>query len=273
MTHLRSLRIGSLPALALALILLILLGYLFYSPQTPLQPDDTWTRIQQERVLRIGVDPSSPPFVVDDGKGNLSGFDVALANELAKQWGVKIQYIYTGFDGLYDALNGKQFDLILSALPYNPLKTQDVNFSHAYFNDGPILVVKNDDTQTNGLENLAGSALGVELGSSGDAVARKWQHRYNFTIQEFNTASDALRALQANQVRAAIVDPIAFFDFQRAEADTGATRWRIVGKPLADENYVIAVRKDSPTLLREVNQVIDGLKQDGRLEELKKENF
>ena len=52
-----------------------------------------------------------------------------------------------------------------------------------------------------------------------------------------------------------------------------ARNWRVVGDPLDDENYVIAVRKDSPTLLQNVNAVIDELKGNGKLEEMEMENF
>ena len=122
----RKFRFGSLPLLLIGLTVVVLLAYLLWVPQGSTKPDENWTRIQNERVLRIGIDPSSPPFVLDDGTGKLSGFDIALANELANAWGVKIQYVYSGYDGLYDALNAKQFDIILSALPYNPNRTQDV---------------------------------------------------------------------------------------------------------------------------------------------------
>lgn len=266
-------RIGSLPILLLSLVLLIYLAYLLFVPQAPPKPDDTWTRIQTERVVRIGIDPSSPPFIADDGKGNLLGFDVALANTLAAAWNVKIQYVYTGYDGLYDALNAKQFDMILSALPYNPNKTQDVFFSHPYFNGGPLLIVRGDDTTTTGLEMLHDQTIGVELGSNGDSVGRKWQKRYNLNLKAYNSARDALAALQRNEVRAAIVDPIAFFDFQRAAGDTSAKTGRIVGDTLADENYIVAVRRDSPTLLKEINAVIDALRSEGKLEEMQEENF
>jgi len=266
-------RPGSLPIALLALAFLAYLAYIFLVPSAPAKPDDTWTRIQNEKVVRIGIDPSSPPFIADDGKGNLSGFDVALANEMANRWGVKIQWVYTGFDGLYDALNAKQFDMILSALPYNPTKTQDVYFTHAYFNGGPILIVRGDDTTTTGLASLQNKTIAVELGANGDAVARKWRKRYNLQLHQYNTAQDALRALQKNEARAAIVDPITWIDFQRAESDTGVKNWRVVGAPLANENYIIAVRRDSPTLRNEINAVIDVLKRDGRLEEMQKENF
>lgn len=264
---------GTLPLVLVALVILAYLGYVWFSPKPPPEPDAAWTTIQQQGVLKIGVDPSQPPFVADDGKGNLSGLDVALANELADKWGVKVQWVYTGYDGLYDALNGGQFDLILSALPYNPTKTEDVNFSHSYANLGPVLVVRGEDTTTNDLSALTGRQVAVELGTAGDAAARKWQRRLNLDVREFNTGGEALHALQVNQVAAALVDPISLFDFQRAEADTGAKSWRVVGKPLTDELYVIAVRKDSPFLLQQINAVIDGLKRDGSLEELQQKWF
>jgi cystine transport system substrate-binding protein len=269
----KSLRPGTLPVALIALAFLAYLAFNFFVPSAPSKPDDTWTRIQNEKILRIGVDPSSPPFIADDGTGKLSGFDVALANELANRWGVKIQWVYTGFDGLYDALNAKQFDLILSALPYNPNKTQDVFFTHAYFNGGPVLIVRGDDATTTGLDSLQNQTIAVELGTNGDAAARKWQKRYNLQLRQYSTAQDALRALQKGEARAAIVDPIAFIDFQRAEADTGALNWRAVGAPLANENYIIAVRRDSPTLLGEINAALDEWKRDGKLEQMQKENF
>jgi ABC-type amino acid transport substrate-binding protein len=267
------LRFGTLPLVLLGLGLLFVLLYLLFAPQPPPKPDDTWTRIQNEGIVRIGVDPSSPPFVVDDGQGNLSGIDVELANELADRWGVRVQWVYTGFDGLYDALNGGQFDLVLSALPYNPLKTQDVSFSHAYFNGGPVLIVRGDDNTSSGLESLKGRPVAVELGSNGDAVARKWQRRYALTLRQYNTAIEALEALQRGEAPAAIVDPLTFYEFQRTAAGAGALHWRLVGKPLADENYVIAVRKNAPTLLQEINGALAALSENGQWEMQLKQNL
>lgn len=274
------LRFGTLPIVIVALVVLLYWAVTILLPQAPAKPDDTWARIQAEKVVRIGIDPSSPPFIVDDGTGKLSGFDVALANELANTWGVTIQYVYTGYDGLYDALNAKRFDLILSAIPYNPNKTQDVYFSHPYFNGGPVLVVRGDDTTTVGLESLSDKTIAVELGSNSDGVARRSQKRYGLNIKQYDSASAALRGLQSGQAQAAIVDPIALIDFQRAEQDTGVPaqnagvqNWRVVGAPLAGENYVIAVRRDSPTLRNEIDDLIDMWWRNGKLQELQKQNF
>jgi polar amino acid transport system substrate-binding protein len=246
----RYFQFGSLPWSLLAIVLAMYGVYVSFVPR-PIKPDPTWSRIQTEGVVRIGIDPSFPPFETDDGNGNLSGFDIALASSLAQKWNVRVQYVYTGFDGLYDALVGKQFDLILSALPYNPQKTQDVFFSHSYFNGGPVLVVR------------------AELGTSGDEVARKWQHRLRLDLQEFNTTRDALLAVEQGQAAAAVVDPISFFDFQRSDSRA----LRTAGAPLADELYIIAVRKDSPILLDQINAMVDGMKRDGSLNGLQERWF
>ena len=268
-------RIGTLPIVMLVLLLLAYWALVNFAPKPPSKPDATWTRIVSEGVFRIGLDPSFPPFEIDDGKANLSGLDIALAKEFVQDWSkdivtptIRVEYVYTGYDGLYDALKAGQFDAILSALPYNPQKTEDVFFSHAYFNGGPFIVVRAGDEKTKSFYDLANQRVGVELGSSGDAFARKWQRRLKYALSEFDTPVDALGALQNNRIDAVLTDGITFEDFART---TGGLK--AVGNPLSDDLYVIAVRKDEPTLLGQINAVIDAMKRDGRMERLQKEWF
>ena len=269
-----SLRIGTLSVVLVALALAGYYAYVSWKPKPAPKPDATWVRITQEGVLRIGIDPSFPPFEADDGKGNLSGLDIALAQEWVHDWSaqtgktIKVQYVYTGFDGLYDALKTGQFDVILSALPYDPRRTQDVLYSHSYYNSGPMVVVRSADMTTKSWYDLANKRVGVELGSSGDSFARKWQNRLNYDLREFNTPKDALQALSSGQVDGVLTDGIAVEDFLHAQGGV-----KTAGNPLVDELIVAAVRKDTPTLLQEINAVIDAMKSDGRLDQLQKEWF
>lgn len=268
------LRPGTLPVAILALVLLAYYGVTNWLPKPPPKPDATWQRVVKEGVFRIGIDPSFPPFESDDGKGNLKGFDIALADQMAQDWSIqnetaiRIQYVYTGFDGLYDALKAEQFDAILSALPYDPKRTEDVRFSHAYFNGGPLVVVRESENNVNSWYDFQDKRIGVELGSSGDSFARKWQRRLRYSLLEFNTPKDALDALGKGQVDGVFVDAIAVEDYKREEG-----RIKAIGKPLTDELFVIAVRKDTPTLLQQINAVIDAMKTDGRLEKLQVQWF
>lgn len=264
-----NLKLGTLPLPILALALFA--GYVYprLLPKPPPKPDTRWVRIIEEGVFRVGIDPSFPPFEADDGKGNLSGLDIALVNEMVNVWSeengkpIRVEYVYTGYDGLYDALKSGQFDAILSALPYDPRKTQDVLFSHSYFNGGPIIVVPEGDSMIKSWFDVAGKRVGVELGSGGDSFARRWQRRMKYDVRTFNTPTDALRALLASQIDAAFVEPIAYNDFLKTSGGVKAT-----GDPLSNEFIVMATRRETPSLWARINAVIDAMKRDGRLEKL-----
>lgn len=267
-------KLGTLPVALLVFLLLALYVYPRLRSKPPPKPDTTWARILEEGVFRVGIDPSFPPFEADDGKANLSGLDIALVNEMTGIWSegnnkpIRIEYVYTGYDGLYDALKSGQFDAILSALPYDPRKTQDVNFSHAYFNGGPIIVVRAEDSGVKSWFDLAGKRIGVELGSSGDSFVRRWQRRMKYDVRTLNTSTDVLRTLLAGQIDAAFVDPIAYDDFIKTSGGVKAA-----GDPLSNELIVMATRRDTPTLAAQINAVIDGMKGDGRMEKLYAEWF
>ncbi len=276
------LRLGTLPIVVVALIAFAYFAYVNWFPKPPPKPDATWMRILETGEFRVGIDPSFPPFESDDGKGNLEGLDIALMDEILREWSrasgtnIRVDFVYTGFDGLYDALKAGQFDAIISALPYDPKKTEDVRFSHSYFNGGPLLVVRESDATTKTYYDLMGKNIGVELGSTGDAFARKWQRRLKYDLREFNTPADALRALRLGQVDGVFTDIIAFNDFARPSASINSAQDRrsgdagvkTIGEPLTNELMVVAVRKDTPTLLGQINAVIDAMKQDGRMEQL-----
>ncbi|MBI5653895.1 MAG: amino acid ABC transporter substrate-binding protein [Chloroflexi bacterium] len=270
-------RFGTLPIAIFVLSALAIFALVkIFAP--PPKPDATWLRMIETGEFRVGIDPSFPPFEWEDGNGNLQGLDIALAAEMARVWSsknnaaIRVEYVYSGFDGLFDALTASQFDAIISALPYDPKKTQDAQFSHAYFDGGPLIVVRASDEKTQTHFDLEGKRIGVELGSNGDGFARKWQRRLKYDLQTFNTPADALRALWLGQVDAAFTDYIAFVDFSRPSTSSGqASGIKTVGAPLANEMIVIAVRKDAPTLLGKINAVIVAMKQDGRMEKLYEE--
>ncbi len=274
--HLPLVRFGTYPLVLLVLTVITL--YLLFAPRTVTRPDETWTRIQKERLLRIGIDPSFPPFETEDGQGHLSGFDIALAYVLADKFStdseqlIRVDYVHTGFDGLYDGLLAKRYDLILSALPYNPQKTEDVSFSHSYFDGGPVIVVSASSLTKKQLTlyDLFGKRVAVELGSTGDALVRKWTRRLRLDVRTFDTTRAALESLPSSLVDAALVDSLSFWEFQRARSGMGEviSPLQIASAPLEHEYFVIAVRKDSSMLLRNINEAIDQWKREGRLEEM-----
>jgi len=232
--------------------------------------DETWGRIQREGLMRVGMDASWPPFeYIDESTGQIVGLDVDLAQAIGQRLGVEVEFVNVGFDSLYDALYVGRFDAIISALPYDPLLYGDVAYSISYFNAGQVLVTRTDETEISEADDLAGKRLGVEMASEGDVLGRQLQKKIeDLSLETYMAPQDVLRALKDGQVEAAIVDAVSVYQFAATEGSV-----QVVGNPLTDELYVIAVQLDSHLLLKAINEALVKIREDGMLESLQEKWF
>lgn len=222
--------------------------------------DKVWARIQREGVLRVGMDASYPPFEVVDGLGYFHGLDVDLAQALADRFDVRLEIANVGFDSLYDALRDKKFDLIISALPYDPFLRKDFATSYSYFNAGLRWVARTDALA--GLSDPSGRRVAVQLGSGADVEARTLQRKFpQMILSTYDEVPGVEDALARGVVDAAILDGVSAMQFAAAHPEFG-----IGGTLLTDEQYVIAMLLDSPRLKREVNAALVDWRESGQLD-------
>lgn len=258
-------------AIGVSVVVLVSVGLLLLRQALPEPVDPTWERIMETGILRVCTDPSWPPFEFVDGTtGRIDGFDVQLAGLLAQRLapGVRSEIVTVGFDGLYDALLAGRCDVVLSAMPYEPMRTQDVAYSVAYFNAGLVVLTRQETADITTPDDLAGRVVGVEWGfvPQGD-LAQQLFFR-DLGLRRYDTAEDVLRALHAGEVEAAMVDRISALVY------LGECRGlQIVGEPLNDLNYVIPVRPDSFLLLGEIDTALLDMREDGTLEALQERWF
>jgi ABC-type amino acid transport substrate-binding protein len=256
-------RAGRLRRVGFDLLLLALLAAIGAAVWAGMQPppDPAWTRVQHAGVLRIGTDATYPPFenFVD---GQFIGYDIDLGRAIAARMGVRAEFVSIALDGQYDALLAGQVDLLLSALPFIYERQQEVRYSQPYYQAGPLLVVRANETRIAGPADLSGRRVGVELGSDADMAARRL-HQGTVPglvlVPEYHSAADALAALVAGQVDAAICDPLGLAAFP----DRAAVR--VPAPPLADAPYVAAMKIDSPRLAAAVDATIADLRASGAL--------
>ena len=234
------------------------------------EEDETWARIQQEGLMRVGMDASWPPFEYIDGStGQIVGLDVDLARAIGQRLGVEVELVNVGFDSLYDALYVGRFDAIVSALPYDTLLYGDVAYSISYFNAGQVLVARGDETEISKTNDLSGKRLGVELASEGDVLGRRLQRKIEgLELEHYMTPQDVLLALQEGKVEAVIVDAVSAYQFIATEGGV-----QVVGHPLTDELYVVAVQLDSPLLLKVINEALVEMREDGTTARLQEKWF
>jgi polar amino acid transport system substrate-binding protein len=252
---------GLLAGLAIIGVVLSLLPRLL-----PEGHDPTWERIVATGNLTVCTDPSWPPFeFVDEQTGRLEGLDIDLARRLGRRLGAGIEttLVTVGFDSLYDALLSGRCDAVLSALPYEAMRTQDVAYSVAYFNAGLVLVRRQGTQGIEQLEDLEGRLVGVEWGFVPEGDRRQQDFMQKLSLRRYDLPADALQGLEAGEVDAVLADRISVLTYLM-----GSNGLQIVGEPLVDLNYVIPVRPDSFRLLEEIDRVLLEMREDGTLEEL-----
>jgi len=227
--------------------------------------DPYLAHVQESGVLRVGIDPSWPPFEsVDPTSGEIVGLDVDLARAIAARLGVKAVFVPSGWEGLYGALSAGQFDAIVSALPYDPWRTQEALYSISYFNAGPVVAVHVDQTSITRAKDLAGREVHVEYGSEGDVQARRLHDRLgSLEVVPHDTARVALEAAAADPESVAIADAVS----TRLAIREGVPL-RVVGEPLYDELYVVAVHPRARSLQQAIDDALVEMRESGELDAL-----
>ncbi len=224
------------------------------------KPDNSWERVREAGVLKVGLDPTYPPFEVADENG-ARGLDVDLAQALAADLGVEAEFVYFGFDGLYDALATEQVDVLLSALVIAPERSRDFAFSTPYFNAGQVLIVPAGNEKIGEMADLSGRTLAVELGALGHVEATTWAKRLpDLTIRPYTTSDEALAAVLANEADATLVDAISGRLYLKEQPQL-----KIV-QEVTVEPFALVVRIEDEQLLTQLNTSLENLRQSGELE-------
>ncbi len=250
-------------ALIVSILVLGVIGSWLFSQLLGGDDDQTWEHIQQTGAWRVGMDPSFPPFDLLDSEGNPMGYDVDLARAIAARWGIQVEIVATGFDGLTDALMAGRIDSVISALPHDPRLTADLSYSSSYFEAGVRLAVI-ESSPISSVADLAGKRLAVEWGSNGDAEARRLQ-RDEPLIQRhtFSTPQEALGALLNGEADGILVDGVTLRQMQADGAGIVA-----VGPALESTPYVIAMPLGATMLQEEINAVLADFVATGFLDTL-----
>ncbi|MGF1702929.1 transporter substrate-binding domain-containing protein [Photobacterium makurazakiensis] len=95
----------------------------------------TLTEIKERGTLRVGLS-TFVPWAMRDKQGELVGFEVDVARRLAKDAGLKVEFIPTAWDGIIPALLAGKFDVIIGGLSITPERNMSVLFTTPYAHSG-----------------------------------------------------------------------------------------------------------------------------------------
>ncbi len=160
------------------LLIALLLGANSYAAEKSLLD-----QVLERGTLRVGVS-EFVPWVMRDKTGKLVGFEVDVARRLAKDMGVKVEFVPTQWSGIIPALLTGKFDVIIGGMGIRPDRNIKVNFSIPYDYSGVSIVANSDKAK--GFDSLndfnkPGIVIASRLGTSAASAAKKFlpkaQHR------------------------------------------------------------------------------------------------
>jgi len=245
---------------AAALGVLLLYALLAWSAEggargAPLDP--VWAAVQQRGTLRVATDVGFRPFAFEQD-GQVTGYDMDLAQAIAAELGLTVEIVPTGFDGLYSALVSGRADMIASALPYAPEQGFRARFSRFYFDAGQVLVTAAGAPGA-GAGDLTGQVVGVALGSDADTLARRLlRDGGNFVLRStYDDAAAALADLGAGRLDAVITDMVTALEATRSRTDLR------IAAALTSEPLALAFPRPAFRLEAEVNRILEDLQRSG----------
>ncbi|APX22014.1 MAG: amino acid ABC transporter substrate-binding protein [Rhodobacteraceae bacterium] len=99
--------------------------------QQGLSQDSVIESIKREGVLKVGMS-TFVPWAMRDKNGDLIGFEIDVAKQLAEDMGVEAEFVPTAWDGIIPALLAGKFDVIIGGMSITPQRNLTVNFTTPY---------------------------------------------------------------------------------------------------------------------------------------------
>jgi polar amino acid transport system substrate-binding protein len=219
---------------------------------------DKLTDIKARGHLLVGVTESSPPFSFrDDGKG-IVGYDVDLAEHVAKSLGVTAEKIAIINAERIAALQQDRVDLVAVGMTRSKGRAKEINFSYAYL-DSPHMVLVRSDSGIAHVGDLAGRKLALVRSASVDAELKAAVPAMQIVL--FDDYNGAFAALADKRVDGFLADKMLLLWF--AQKSGHAADFTLMGDYQLSRTSGFALKKNEPDFLDFVNQTLLELEASG----------
>jgi len=218
-----------------------------------LPAEQTNTNEAENKLLIIGVDSTYPPFEFIE-EGETIGFDVDLANEIAKRLTKEIRLEPIQWDTDFKLLREGSIDLIISAVPYNPEKDVIVDFSKPYFSMKYILIsLSGSEIKTK--DDLDGKKVGILETGAGNLDP---EYLAGFEVVKYKDVLELLDGLKAQDLSAILLSLPVAINLIKENTDS----YIVLGETISSQEFVIVYRKGSQ-LKAMIDNVLNEMKSDG----------
>lgn len=224
----------------------------------------TFDEIKKDGKMIVATEGQYPPYNFFQGT-KLVGFEVDLAEAMAKKWGVAIEWKALSFDALLAGLRQDRWDLVIAGHAVTDERSKAVTFTAPHFCGGGVIVTKDPAIRT--AKHLAGRTISVQTGTTFLDEAKKVPGVKD--VKNFPQDTDARSALIAGRTDAWVTDPSVARAALKAQPAAGLH----IGEMLFIERNAAAVAKGNATLADAYNQALRELQADGTYAAISQKHF
>lgn len=249
----------------LVLGLLISSAMVYINPTAHAEQDQTWEKVKERGELRVGLSADYAPMEFEhtvNGKTEYAGVDIDLAKKIAKDNNLKLKIVNMSFDSLLGALKTGKIDIIISGMTSTPERKKQVDFSDSYMMTKNIMLVKKDKVnEYKDIKDFNNKKVGAQKGTEQEKIAQT--EIENASITSLSRLPDVILALKSGKVEGAVVEKPVAEAYLKQNPKLGISNVKFNEE---EKDTVIAVPKDSPKLLSQINKTIKEVKDKGLID-------
>jgi len=205
-------------------------------------------------VLIMGTNAEFPPYEYYENE-QIVGIDAEFAAAIAEKLGMELQIEDMAFDSIIAAVQSGKIDFGAAGMTVTEDRKKNVDFTDTYYTGRQVIIVKEDNSDIAGPDDLEGKMIGVQQGTTGDIYASD-DYGDEF-VERYSKGMEAVQALSQGKLDAVIIDdqPAQTFVAENEGLEILETEY-------VEEEYAMCFKKDSE-LVEKVNTAIAELKADG----------
>ncbi|MGE5614940.1 MAG: ABC transporter substrate-binding protein [Bacillota bacterium] len=221
-------------------------------------------------VLRVGIDDTYPPMEYRDEKGNLAGFDIEMAQEIAKRLNKEVEFVPTAWSAIFTGLSTGKYDCIISSLSITEERKKTITYTRPYIANNQVIIVGKDNTDINSENDLGNKIVAVQMGTTSEDSCNEFMKVTPFKeFKKYEGMTQALNELKIGRVDAVVTDLVVGKYFVGNDMES----FRLVSTTLPNEPIGIGFDKKNQKLCDEVDKVLKEMMDDGSLKAISEKWF
>ena len=222
--------------------------------------DTSFDDLVSRGIFVLGLDDSFPPLGFRNADGEIVGYDIDLAKEVAKRLGVDFKAQPIDWGAKEMELNTGKIDCIWNGFTMTKEREEALAFTKPYLKNAQVLVVRND-SGISSLKDMAGKTIALQSGSSAQEAV-DGNKEFSRILKEQVLLKDNVTALNDLDIRG--VDGVVMDSVVANYSITATGKpFTVIDEALSYENYGIAFRKGNVALRDKVQSILEDMQRDG----------